>query len=142
MRPLFFALVFACSAWAALAGNITGRLVRAENTNAPPDRAVQDIAEKLRKVFGYTHYEQLGHDTRPFQAGQKVKLDLGEGFTVFCHPKGINRDGKYEMDVELYSGKTLIVKPERLAIRPGKYVLVRGPEVGATIFIVALTVAP
>lgn len=142
MRLLVFSLMLLLTVGAASASNVTGRLIRADNVKAPSDKQVQDIAEKLRKVFGYARYEQIGRDTKPFHAGERVKLDLGEGFTVFCHPKGINSDGKHEMDVELYSGKTLIVKPERLAIRPGKYLLVRGPEVGASLFIIALTVAP
>jgi hypothetical protein len=140
MRYLIYSLALVLTSFAAQAGTVTARLIRAANESAPADGAVQDIEPKLKKIFGYQHYRQVGKDEKSFPATDKIKLDLGEGFTVFCQPKGLNGDKKREMDVDLYSGKTLLVKQEKLAIRPGKYVLVRGPEVGSTLFIVALTV--
>jgi len=91
------------------------RLIRASNEKVAPDEAVQDLTSKLKKVFGYQHYKQLGKEKKDLKGKDVVGLNIGEGFTLFCHPKATTGK-KHEMDVEMYSGKTLIVKQEKLSI--------------------------
>ncbi|MEI6084374.1 MAG: hypothetical protein WCS70_08745 [Verrucomicrobiota bacterium] len=123
----------------AQADAVEARLIRASNEKATPDAAVQDLTGKLKKVFGYQHYKQLGKEKKELKGTDVVGLNIGEGFTLFCHPKS-STGKKHEMDVEMYSGKTLIVKQEKLAIAEKNVLFIRGPEVGSTVLIVALTV--
>jgi hypothetical protein len=138
MRFLTIALVLVMLAARGWAGQMEGRLIRAANETAAPDPALHDLAGKLKKVFGYEHYRQLGRDQKALTGTDMLKLNLGEGFTVFCHPHP--GPGKLvEMNVEIYSGKTLLVKQEKLAMRPKNVVFIKGPAVGSTLLIVALT---
>lgn len=121
------------------AGTVEARLIRASNEKSAPDEAVQDLTGKLKKVFGYHHYKQLGKEKKALKGLEVVGLNIGEGFTLFCHPLA-TAGKKHEMNVEMYSGKTLIVKQEKLAIAEKNVLFIRGPEVGSTVLIVALTV--
>ena len=139
MRSLACCLGLLLAVVNAHADAVEARLIRASNEKSAPDAAVQDLEVKLKKVFGYQHYQQLGRDKQNLKESDAIRLDIGEGFTLFCHPKA-SADKKHEMDVEMYSGKTLLVKQEKLAIHRKNVVFIKGPEVGSTVLIVALTV--
>jgi len=139
MRNLIFCLAGLLMVASAHADAVEARLIRASNEKAAADEAVQDLTGKLKKVFGYQHYKQLGKEKKDLKGSAVVSLNIGEGFTLFCHPKATTGK-KHEMDVEMYSGKTLIVKQEKLSIAEKNVVFIRGPEVGSTVLIVALTV--
>ncbi|MCG3147790.1 MAG: hypothetical protein PCFJNLEI_01231 [Verrucomicrobiae bacterium] len=139
MRLLVYSLTALLLAGSTYGGNVEARLIRASNEKAAPEEAVQDIAGKLKKVFGFEHYRQLGKDQKAIKRADPISLNIGEGFTLFCHPKAA-AGNQHELDVELYSGKTLLVKQEKLTMRHKNVVFIRGPEVGSTLLIVALTV--
>lgn len=123
----------------AHADAVEARLIRASNEKTTADEALQDLNVKLKKVFGYQHYKQLGKEKKPLTGTDDVALNIGEGFTLFCHPKA-STGKKHVLDVEMYSGKTLIVKQEKLSIAEKNVLFIRGPEVGSTVLIIALTV--
>jgi hypothetical protein len=140
MRLLACCLGLLLLAGSAYAGAVEARLIRASNEKAAPDETVQDLTVKLKKVFGYQHYKQLGKEKKALQGTDVISLNIGEGFTLFCHPMS-STGKKHAMDVEMYSGKTLIVKQEKLSIAEKNVLFIRGPEVGSTVLIVALTVS-
>jgi len=121
------------------AASVEARLIRASNEKIASDAAVKDIAGKLKKVFGYESYQQLGREKKGLKGTEVIGINIGEGFTLFCHPKAAEGK-KHDMDVEMYSGKTLIVKQENLKIGEKNVVFIRGPEVGSAVLVVALTV--
>ncbi len=134
--------ILACTLWllaaTSEAASVHVRLIRAANRSAPADQHLTDIAPKLKPVFGYDHYAQLGSKRAALQGDKTLKLYPGEGFTVFVTPKGHARN-THELEVALYSGKVSVTKAT-VKIAENNSVFIKGPEVGATLIIVALTV--
>lgn len=139
MRGPTLAIILLLIAASANAASVQVRLIRAANLDAASDEKLSDLTPKLKTVFGYKHYAQLGTDHGDIQHNKRLKLYPGEGFTAFVKPKGL--DGKvHELEVALYSGRTLVTKAT-VKIAENSSVLINGPEVGATLIIVSLTVA-
>ncbi len=120
------------------AASVRVRLIRASNQEAVSDPRLDDIAPKLKAVFGYTHYDQQGIAHGILQQGKRLRLYPGEGFTLFVRPK--SAAGKvHELEVELYSGKVSVTKAT-VKIAENSSILINGPEVGATLIIISMTV--
>jgi len=49
------------------AASIEARLIRASNTDDKPDEQLSKLEPKLKKVFGYRHYKQLGIQKAPLK---------------------------------------------------------------------------
>jgi hypothetical protein len=120
------------------AASIQARLIRASNEKEAQDERVKDLVPKLKPVFGYEHYKQLGFQKQPLKDKQKVTLDLGEGFFVFVTPKSVENK-THKLDVELVSGKAIVMKAT-LEVGEKKPLMIKGPEVGSTLMIVSLSV--
>jgi hypothetical protein len=139
MRGVIVFLVCVLIAAKADAASIRARLIRASNESTVIDDKLSDIGPKLKKVFGYQGYQQIGEQKQVLQENGNLKMNLGEGFVVFVTPKSVAKE-PYEVEVELTSGRTAILKPQIYKMVEKKPVLIRGPEVGSTLIIVALTV--
>jgi hypothetical protein len=137
-RWLIIALCWAGLAAAAPAASLQARLVRAANGTGPSDAILVDITPALRDVFGYEQYRQLGSQQQPLRTNQWTRLNLGQGFTVLAHPSPHHDQGQ-TLDVEVFSGKTSLTKAA-LKVRETGTVFIKGPEVGSTLMIIALTV--
>jgi hypothetical protein len=123
---------------AALLGVVLGASVQAASNEADkPDEQLTKLEPKLKKVFGYRHYQQLGLQRGPLKENSQLRLDLGEGIVIFVTPRAEEKKGRM-MDFEMYSGRAALVKS---SIRVGRgELLVKGPDVGDTVLVVSLAV--
>jgi hypothetical protein len=137
MRWLAAALLSVILTASVQAASIEVRLIRASNETDKPDEQLIILEPKLKKVFGYRHYRQLGLQRGMFKENGKLRLDLGEGIVVFVTPRVSEKKG-HMMDFEMYSGRAALVKS---TIRVGHgELLVKGPDVGDTGLVVSLAV--
>jgi hypothetical protein len=120
------------------AASIEARLVRASNDAEKTDEQLTKLEPKLKRVFGYQHYRQLGIQKAPLKENERLRLDLGEGVVVFVTPKGEEKKA-HVMDFEMYSGRAALVKSTVRAPRD-REMFIKGPEVGSTLLIVSLVV--
>ena len=120
------------------AASIEARLIRASNVDDKPDQQLSKIEPKLKKVFGYRHYEQLGIRTAPLKEKEPLRLDLGEGIVILITPKAVEKKARV-MDFEMYSGRAALVK-STLSVPHGREMLIKGPEVGSTLLVVSFIV--
>jgi hypothetical protein len=118
------------------AASIEARLIRASNVDDKPDQQLSKIEPKLKKVFGYRHYEQLGIRTAPLKEKETLRLDLGEGIVILITPKAVEKKERI-MDFEMYSGRASFVK-FTLRVSHDRETLIRGPEVGSTLLVVSV----
>ncbi len=137
MRWLVAALLGVVLSASAQAASIEVRLIRASNEADKPDEQLARLEPKLKKVFGYRHYRQLGLQQGSFKENGQLRLDLGEGIVVFVTPRAVDKKGRM-VDFEMYSGRAALVKS---SVRVGHgELLVKGPEVGNTVLVVSLAV--
>jgi hypothetical protein len=137
MRWLVAALLVVVLSASVQAATIEVRLIRASNETDKPDEQLEKLEPKLKKVFGYRHYRQLGLQRGPFKENGQLRLDLGEGIVVFITPRASEKKGQM-MDFEMYSGRAALVKS---TVRVGRgELLVKGPDVGDTVLVVSLAV--
>ena len=120
------------------AASIEVRLIRASNDTEKSDEQLAKLEPKLKKVFGYQHYQQLGFQKTPLKNKEVRRLDLGEGIVVFVTPTSVE-DKVHVMDFEMFSGRAALVKSTVRATR-NRELLIRGPDVGSTLLIVSLVV--
>jgi hypothetical protein len=139
MRALLVSLLVVVLAWNAQAASVTARLVRASNEDRKSDEALKDIQPKLKKIFGYQHYRQIGLQKAALKGNDTLRLNLGEGIVLLVTPKSVEKKN-HTVDCEMYSGKTALMK-STMRIREGGDVLIKGPEVGSTLLIIALGIA-
>ena len=119
------------------AASIEARLIRASNEADKTDEQLTKLEPKLKKVFGYQHYQQLGLQQGPLKENSQLRLDLGEGIVIFVTPRAAEKKGRM-MDFEMYSGRAALVKS---SVRVGHgELLVKGPDVGNTVLVVSLAV--
>ena len=138
MRWLILAIGLGLVATTAPAASIQARLIRASENGGPTDPELEDIAAKLKRTFGYEHYSQLGRKQEPLEPGEKQRIDLGKGFTLFVKQKSA-KDNRYELAVEWFGGRTLISK-QTVRLSDQQYLFIKGPEVGKDWIILSLTV--
>jgi hypothetical protein len=137
MRWLLAALLGVVLSASVQAASIEARLIRASNETDKPDEQLTKLEPKLKKVFGYRHYQQLGLQQGPLEENGQLRLDLGEGIVIFVTPRAAEKKGRM-MDFEMYSGRAALVKS---SVRVGHgELLVKGPEVGNTLLVVSLAV--
>ncbi|HUD83082.1 MAG TPA: hypothetical protein VMQ67_06245 [Candidatus Saccharimonadales bacterium] len=137
MRWLLAAFVGVVLSASVQAASIEARLIRASNETDKPDEQLTKLEPKLKKVFGYRHYQQLGLQQGPLEENGQLRLDLGEGIVIFVTPRAAEKKGRM-MDFEMYSGRAALVKS---SVRVGHgELLVKGPEVGNTLLVVSLAV--
>ena|SRR5580704_4551736 len=137
MRWLVAALLGVILTASVQAASIEVRLIRASNETDKADEQLVVLEPKLKKVFGYRHYRQLGLQRGMFKENGKLRLDLGEGIVVFITPRASEKKGQM-MDFEMYSGRAALVKS---TVRVGRgELLVKGPDVGDTVLVVSLAV--
>jgi hypothetical protein len=137
MRWLMAALLGVVLGASVQAASIEARLIRASNEADKPDEQLTKLEPKLKKVFGYRHYQQLGLQRGPLKENSQLRLDLGEGIVIFVTPRAEEKKGRM-MDFEMYSGRAALVKS---SIRVGRgELLVKGPDVGDTVLVVSLAV--
>jgi hypothetical protein len=122
----------------AHAAKIQARLIRASNESGNTDASLADICGKLKEKFGYKFYQQLGAQQQPLKPGEKLQLDLGQNFRVCITPKPAEKR-QQELDLEWYSGKTLLVRSLVKVVENG-HLLVKGPEVGNDWIVLAVSV--
>jgi len=120
------------------AASIEARLIRASNADDKPDEQLSKLEPKLKKVFGYRHYKQLGIQKAPLKEKETLRLDLGEGIVILITPKAVEKKERV-MDFEMYSGKAAFVK-FTLRIPHDREMLIKGPEVGSTLLVVSFVV--
>lgn len=130
-------LVFALAA-GVQAASIEARLIRASNETEKPDEQLTKLEPKLKKVFGYQYYKQLGVQKAPLKDNERLRLDLGEGIVIFVTPKTEEKKAR-NMDFEMYSGRAALVK-STLHVPRDHETLVKGPEVGSSLLIVSFAV--
>jgi hypothetical protein len=137
VRALFLLLLL-CGA--ANAANIEARLIRAGGQSAGADEKLADIAGKLKAQFGYEHYRQLGAQQRamPVELDKPVKIDLGEGFTLFITPLKPAEKKAHTVRLEWYSGKAVLVN-STVKLAPGSHLLIKGPDVANSAIVLAVT---
>ena len=135
LSAAFLLLLFVTSSPAA---SIQARLVRASNEKAPMDERIKDIEPKLKPVFGYEHYKQIGFEKKPFHDKDMVTLNLGEGFVLHVTPKSAENK-KHTLIVNLVSGKASLVQGS-FEVGEKKPFFIKGPEVGSTLLIISLSV--
>ena len=103
MRWLVALLLGIAVSATAQAASIEARLIRASNEGGKSDEQLNRLEPKLKKIFGYHHYELLGLQKVPLQEDSQVRLDLGEGIVIFVTPRAREKKGRM-MDFEMYSG--------------------------------------
>lgn len=91
MRWLMGALLAVIFCVSAQAASIEARLIRASNEADKPDDQLTHLEPKLKKVFGYRHYQQLGLQQAPFKENIQLRLDLGEGIVIFVTPRAAEK---------------------------------------------------
>ncbi|MBM3860449.1 MAG: hypothetical protein FJ395_12470 [Verrucomicrobia bacterium] len=135
IATLVLSLLFAGTAQAT---SVEARLIRASNEIGKSDAALADIHAKLKEKFGYQFYQQLGAQRQPLKAGAKLRLDLGENFSLFVTPKSSGKR-QQKLEFEWYSGKTLLLRSVVEIVENG-HLLVKGPEVGNDWIVLAVSV--
>ena len=138
MRWLIAVLLGVALSAGVQAASIEARLIRASNEDAKPDEQLTKLEPKLKKVFGYKHYLQLGIQKTPLKDKETLRLDLGEGIVILITPKAEEKKARV-MDFEMYSGKAALVKSTVRAPRD-REMLIKGPEVGDTLLVVSFVV--
>jgi hypothetical protein len=138
MRGLTLAVGLLLAGWTAQAAEIEVRLVRASNQSEAPDEKLKDLEPKLRKVFGFRRYEQIGLKQEKLSEEGRVSIYPGEGFTVFVQSMSLAPD-RHQLEVELFSGKASVLKTTA-RFPENSTVFIRGPEIGSGLIIVVLTV--
>jgi hypothetical protein len=140
MRTLFLIGGILLAALNLHAANLDATLIRASGDLEQTDAELAKLKPKLKKLFGYEHYRQLGHSAEPLVLDQRKRLNLSKGFTVFVTHRADSKK-THTVDLEWYSGKAAIVK-STIKLTEGSPVLIKGPEVGKDWIILALTAAP
>jgi hypothetical protein len=135
LTAILFAVTFGVSVQAA---SIEARLIQASNEVRAHDEHLDKLAPKLKKVFGYQFYTQLGIQKSPLKDNERLRLDLGEGIVIFVTPKAEEKQVRV-MDFEMYSGRAALVK-STLHVPREHAMFVKGPEVGGSLLIVSFAV--
>lgn len=138
MRPFLAILLTIGLACNAQGISLGARLIRATNETGKTDDSLTRIQPKLKKVFGYKSYQQIGLQKTLLKEKDVLRLDLGEGIVLLVTPTASEKKN-YTLDVEMYSGKAALVK-STVHIHEGSDVFIKGPEVGSTLLVVALSV--
>lgn len=127
---LFLFLIGAAASGHAQGDRIWAALVVAtrETPPQPVPRSLEQIAPTLEKVFGYNSFAVLGEKKRQLWAGGEEWLVPSKEF--FFKVQCLSRDKtSYQVRIELYRGKTLMVTTEaRLARDAPLYI--KGPQWG------------
>jgi hypothetical protein len=140
MRRLIL-ILFALTAGLTLhAGSLDAQLIRASKALTETDVALLPLHPKLKTLFGYEHYQQLGRQQTALRTGGRQLLNLGEGFTLFVTPHGTTAN-TCTVALEWYSGKTAILKTTATLTEKSP-LLIKGPEVGHDWIVLALTFRP
>jgi hypothetical protein len=138
MRWFCAAICLVVLATGAQAASIQARLIRASNEKAPADDQLKEIVPKLKPVFGYAHYKQIGFQTQSVKDKEMTTLDLGEGFVLNVTPKSVVKK-VHTLDINCVSGKISVVQAT-IEVGEKKPVFIKGPEVGSTLLIIAVSV--
>jgi hypothetical protein len=138
MRWLIAVLLGAALSAGVQAASIEARLIRASNDDATPDEQLTKLEPKLKKVFGYQHYLQLGIQKALLKDKEPLRLNLGEGIVILISPKADEKKVRV-MDFEMYSGKAALVK-STVRVPHSREMLIKGPGVGSTLLVVSLVV--
>ena len=125
---------------ATQAATIKAHLIRASNDRPPEDQRLKELDSKLRKVFGFAYYQELGYREQSFQDKPSAELNLGRGFVLYAKPRAI-QDGVQEIEVEWYSGRVAISK-QSLKLPARQFVFIKGPEIGKEWIVLALALDP
>lgn len=138
MRWLLAVLLGVALSAGVQAASIEARLIRASNEDAKPDEQLTKLEPKLKKVFGYQHYLQLGIQKAPLKDKEPLRLNLGEGIVILITPKADEKRVRI-MDFEMYSGKAALVK-STMRVPHDCEMFIKGPEVGNTLLLVSFVV--
>ena len=140
MRRLALFLLALTTGFSLDAATLDAQLVRASKSFTATDDALASLQPKLKKLFGYDHYRQLGRQQTALATGTRHRLNLGEGFTLFVTPRATTAHSS-TVALEWYSGKTALVKTTA-TLAENSPLLIKGPEVGYDWIVLALTVRP
>lgn len=122
----------------AKATTIEARLISASNDGEKTDEQLVKLEPKLKKVFGFQHYKQLGLQGAPLKDRETVRLDLGEGIVIFLTPTAVEKKS-HVMDFEMYSGRAALIKTT-IHIPRDREMFIKGPSVGNGLLVVAFVV--
>jgi hypothetical protein len=120
------------------AASIEVRLIRASNEAEKSDQELSKLEPKLKKVFGYQQYRQLGIQKAELKDKETLRLNLGEGIVVFVTPAEVENK-VHTLDFEMFSGRAALVK-STVRVPRGRAMLIKGPDVGDTLLVVSLVV--
>lgn len=135
LGAVLFTILFVSSAPAA---SFQARLIRASNDKAPPEEQLKELHPKLKSVFGYEHYKQIGIQKQTLKEKETTTLNLGEGFVINVTPRSVENK-KHKFEINLVSGKVSMVQAT-IEVGEKKTVFIKGPEVGSTLLIISLSV--
>ena len=79
------ALVFASAAATASAADsvrLKAVMIHASNDPAPPDRRIEKIEHKLRRLFRFEHYRHAGEGSLSLRLPGEGTLSLGSGYSL------------------------------------------------------------
>lgn len=138
MRWLVAILLVVAFSAGVQAASIEARLIRASNEDEKSDEQLTRLEPKLKKVFGYEHYQQLGIQKAPLKDKESLRLNLGEGIVVLITPKAGEKKVRI-MDFEMYSGRAALVK-STVRVPHNREMLIKGPGVGNTLLVVSFAV--
>jgi len=138
MRRLVAVLLGCVLCGSVHATSIEARLIRASNEDGKSDAQLAKLVPKLKKVFGYQLYKQLGIQKADFKDKRTLRLDLGEGIVVFVTHSEVE-DKVHTLDFEMFSGRAALVK-STVHVHPGRTMLIKGPDVGDTLLVISLVV--
>lgn len=141
MRGLLLTCLLLGLAVDVSAATLRARLIRASQNDGGSDARLEDLRPKLAKVFGFSHYHQLGDKRAPLRPDRLERINLGKGFVVFARDRGAQPGGRTAVELEWYSGKVAISK-QSLMLRPGQLIFIKGPEVGSDWILLSVSMVP
>ena len=131
---------------AAGADKVWGALVLASQVEDPkePPKQLVSILPRLRKVFGYNHFEILGSATTEIEENVERWLRPSEHFALYLKGRrasGNDVRGGYLMNLQLYQDKRALVDTwAKLA--PASPLVIRGPMHARGQILIVLQVQP
>jgi hypothetical protein len=138
MRRLVAVLLSCVLCGSIHAASIEVRLIRASNEAEKSDEELTKLEPKLKKVFGYQQYKQLGIQKAELKDRETLRLNLGEGIVVFVTPT-TSENKAHVIDFEMYSGRAALIK-STVHVPHGRPMFIKGPDVGDTLLVVSLVV--
>lgn len=116
---LALALLWAAVPGAAVAAQmLNATMIYASNDSAPPDRRLQSIEAKLRRVFGFDHYKLVGEGSAAVDVPGSATIPLGGGYALQVQATGPAPGGVMANVTWKRGGQVLLSTRTRLGRAP------------------------